>query len=82
MLFRRIVDNPILVAVAIVALVLFVAITVDLSFDYQQRRTAQNGADGAAALLGVNPSTLRNRMKKLGIDYGRNTARHASDSLL
>ncbi|MGD2272863.1 MAG: sigma 54-interacting transcriptional regulator [Desulfobacterales bacterium] len=31
-----------------------------------------NGADGAAALLGINPSTLRNRMKKLGIPYGRN----------
>jgi DNA-binding NtrC family response regulator len=30
-----------------------------------------NGTDGAAAFLGVNPSTLRNRMKKLGIDYGR-----------
>ena len=29
-----------------------------------------NGLDGAAAALGVNPSTLRNRMKKLGIDYG------------
>jgi transcriptional regulator with GAF, ATPase, and Fis domain len=30
-----------------------------------------NGPDGAAACLGINPSTLRNRMKKLGIDYGR-----------
>ena len=30
-----------------------------------------NGAEGAAALLGVNPSTLRNRMKKLGVNYGR-----------
>jgi formate hydrogenlyase transcriptional activator len=30
-----------------------------------------NGSDGAAAILGVNPSTLRNRMKKLGIGYGR-----------
>ncbi|MFC1857235.1 sigma-54 interaction domain-containing protein [Thermodesulfobacteriota bacterium] len=30
-----------------------------------------SGPDGAAALLGINPSTLRNRMKKLGIDYGR-----------
>ncbi len=30
-----------------------------------------NGPDGAATLLGINPSTLRNRMKKLGIDYGR-----------
>ena len=30
-----------------------------------------SGTDGAAALLGINPSTLRNRMKKLGIQYGR-----------
>ena len=30
-----------------------------------------NGSNGAAALLGVNPSTLRNRMSKLGINYGR-----------
>ncbi len=28
-----------------------------------------NGSDGAAALLGVNPSTLRNRLKKLGINF-------------
>lgn len=32
-----------------------------------------NGDDGAAALLGVNSSTLRNRMKKLGIRFGRKT---------
>jgi transcriptional regulator with GAF, ATPase, and Fis domain len=30
-----------------------------------------NGPDGAAAILQINPSTLRNRMKRLGIDYGR-----------
>jgi len=30
-----------------------------------------NGTDGAAVLLGINPNTLRHRMKKLGIDYGR-----------
>jgi transcriptional regulator with GAF, ATPase, and Fis domain len=29
-----------------------------------------NGADGAAALLGIHPNTLRNRMRKLGIAYG------------
>ncbi len=29
------------------------------------------GKSGAAALLGLNPSTLRHRMKKLGIPYGR-----------
>ncbi len=33
------------------------------------------GEKGAAALLGLNPSTLRNRMKKLGIPYGRNNRR-------
>ena len=30
-----------------------------------------NGPDGAAALLDINPNTLRNRMKNLGINYGR-----------
>jgi DNA-binding NtrC family response regulator len=30
------------------------------------------GKNGAARVLGVNPSTLRNKMKKLGIPYGRN----------
>ena len=30
-----------------------------------------HGPGGAAELLGVNPSTLRNRMNKLGIEYGR-----------
>lgn len=30
-----------------------------------------NGSDGAAVLLKINPSTLRNRMKKLGIYYER-----------
>ena len=30
-----------------------------------------NGKDGAAEILGINPNTLRNRMKKLGIVYGR-----------
>ncbi|VVS91762.1 sigma-54 interaction domain-containing protein [Desulfoluna spongiiphila] len=29
------------------------------------------GDKGAAALLGVNPSTLRNKMKKLGIPFGK-----------
>jgi len=30
-----------------------------------------NGQVGDAELLGINPNTLRNRMKKLGISYGR-----------
>ncbi|MBW1799916.1 MAG: sigma 54-interacting transcriptional regulator [Deltaproteobacteria bacterium] len=32
------------------------------------------GPGGAAALLGIHPSTLRNKMKKLGIPYGRRKA--------
>ena len=31
-----------------------------------------HGKDGAAATLGINPSTLRNRMNNLGIHYKRN----------
>lgn len=31
-----------------------------------------NGNNGAAALLGVHPNTLRNRMTRLGIEFGRN----------
>lgn len=30
-----------------------------------------DGPDGAAALLGINASMLRNRMKKMGIEFGR-----------
>jgi len=30
------------------------------------------GDRGAAAILGINPNTLRNRMRKLDISYGRN----------
>lgn len=30
-----------------------------------------HGADGAAAMLGINAGTLRSRMKKLGIAFGR-----------
>ncbi len=32
------------------------------------------GKDGAAALLGVHPSTLRHRMRKLRIPFGRNVS--------
>ena len=31
------------------------------------------GKDGAASMLGINPGTLRGRMKKLKISYGRNS---------
>jgi transcriptional regulator with GAF, ATPase, and Fis domain len=30
-----------------------------------------HGKGGAAEVLGINPSTLRNRMNQLGISYGR-----------
>jgi transcriptional regulator with GAF, ATPase, and Fis domain len=30
-----------------------------------------SGKDGAAALLDIHPNTLRNRMQKLGIQFGR-----------
>nr|WP_320134071.1 sigma 54-interacting transcriptional regulator [uncultured Holophaga sp.] len=33
-----------------------------------------HGPGGAAELLGINASTLRNRLQKLGIPYGRRTA--------
>jgi transcriptional regulator with GAF, ATPase, and Fis domain len=35
----------------------------------KQTKGKINGADGAAAILGINPNTLRNRMIKLGIEY-------------
>ena len=34
------------------------------------------GRDGAAELLGVNPGTLRHRMRKLGIPFGRMAKRN------
>jgi transcriptional regulator with GAF, ATPase, and Fis domain len=33
------------------------------------------GRDGTAALLGINPHTLRARMRKLGIDWSRYRSR-------
>jgi transcriptional regulator with GAF, ATPase, and Fis domain len=32
-----------------------------------------SGKNGAAELLGINPSTLRSRMKKLGINFTEHT---------
>jgi transcriptional regulator with GAF, ATPase, and Fis domain len=37
-----------------------------------------NGPGGAAQILGLNPNTLRSRMNKLGIPYGKKSWR--SDS--
>ncbi|EPR38728.1 sigma54 specific transcriptional regulator, Fis family [Desulfovibrio sp. X2] len=39
-----------------------------------------NGAGGAAELLGLHPNTLRKRMLRLGIPFGRGTAHSASSS--
>jgi transcriptional regulator with GAF, ATPase, and Fis domain len=36
-----------------------------------------NGPGGAAQILGLNPNTLRSRMNKLGISYGRRTWQHS-----
>ncbi len=56
----------------------------DLSLDHAMRAHIKGvlkkahgkiqGEHGAAALLGINASTLRHRMRKLGIDFGRNRA--------
>ena len=32
------------------------------------------GKNGAAEILGINPATLRHRMRKLGIPFGRSKA--------
>ena len=39
----------------------------------QQTQGKVGGADGAAHLMGINPSTLRKRMRKLKIPFGRKT---------
>jgi len=41
----------------------------------EMTRGKVHGKGGAAEVLGINPSTLRNRMNQLGIPYGRRTAR-------
>ncbi len=38
------------------------------------------GPDGAAALLGINESTLRHRMRKLGIPFGQNAGNSIENS--
>ena len=82
-------QSIILVAVAVVALVMFVAITVDVSFAYQQRRTAQNGADGAALAGVAELATGINNQKKLdGLvqkamnDFAERNGVHDSDGTL
>jgi transcriptional regulator with GAF, ATPase, and Fis domain len=39
----------------------------------EKTRGKVEGKGGAAELLGVNPSTLRHRMRKLSIPFGRRT---------
>jgi len=39
-----------------------------------------NGPDGAAAMLKVHPNTLRKRMQKLGIAFGRQYKDHYRQS--
>ncbi len=41
-----------------------------------------NGAGGAAEILGINPNTLRNRMKKLGISFGRKNNKAALSQII
>ena len=36
------------------------------------------GAGGTAELLGVNPGTLRHRMRKLGVTFGRRVKKKQS----
>jgi formate hydrogenlyase transcriptional activator len=43
-------------------------------------RGVVHGPEGAAALLGVNPSTLRSRMKRLQISFGRSRHNHTDGS--
>jgi DNA-binding NtrC family response regulator len=38
-----------------------------------------NGPDGAAQILGLNPNTLRSRMNKLGIPFGRRSWKPSRD---
>jgi len=52
-----------------VALDTVIAEHIERALDYADGKVG--GPGGAAEILGVNPSTLRHRMKKLGIPYGR-----------
>jgi hypothetical protein len=60
-------QSLVLVAAAMVILVLFVAITVDVSSAYYNRRTAQNAADGAA-LAGVSRMATQINKKNARVD--------------
>ncbi|MCB9617458.1 MAG: hypothetical protein H6722_33920, partial [Sandaracinus sp.] len=47
------------------------AVTRHLERALRKTRGRIEGKDGAAALVGVNPHTLRARMRKLGLDWSR-----------
>jgi DNA-binding NtrC family response regulator len=38
-----------------------------------------SGKGGAAELLGINPNTLRHRLRKLGIPFGRKEHRETKE---
>jgi hypothetical protein len=40
------------------------------------------GENGAASMLGINPGTLRGRMKKLNVPYGRGCQKERQQGLL
>ena len=58
-------QSLVLVAGALVVLVMFVAIAVDLGSAYYARRTAQNAADGAAVAGASRLATGINNQRKL-----------------
>lgn len=45
--------------------------TIHINRVLSKTRGKIHGSGGAAELLGINPNTLRNRMNKLGINYGK-----------
>ena len=51
---------------------------VRLTFDMTEGQV--EGPDGAARLLEVHPRTLQNRMKKLGIAFGRSYKKAAKQT--
>jgi transcriptional regulator with GAF, ATPase, and Fis domain len=48
-------------------------VTNHIRYALDQAKGKISGSNGAASMLGVNPSTLRNKMRKLKIDFGRNS---------
>jgi len=63
---------PPAVAAVDTSLTLDEAIAVHIRAVLEKAGGRVHGDGGAAEMLGVNPSTLRSRMKKLGIRFGKN----------